>query len=148
MLRVPRDRQVAGSEAQRLSRRRLIGAGGAVGSVSLLAAACAPQQRKSSSTATTAGGAVKRGGTLTTVANSGAIPGQDFDVHGATASATNIQPLFAVMHSGLLRLKVGDGYKYTDRSIEELSRQPGNNRIVRPWSSTCGRRQLFTTSRR
>jgi peptide/nickel transport system substrate-binding protein len=103
-------------QPHKLNRRRLmLSAGGA----SLLLTACAPKRAKPGSGGPVAGGgAVKRGGTLATVANSGAIPGQDFDVHGATANATNIQPLFAVMHSGLLRLKVGEGFKYTDRTIE------------------------------
>lgn len=107
---------------QRLSRRRLLLSTGitSAGAASLLAG-CGPRPGKTGSRTSTGGapaGAIKRGGTLTTVANTGAIPGQDFDVHGATANATNIQPLFAVMHSGLLRLKVGEGTPYTDRTIE------------------------------
>jgi peptide/nickel transport system substrate-binding protein len=102
----------------RVGRRQLI----ASASLSALAIACGsqPSSRSGGSSAATGAqaGTPKRGGTLTTVANTGAIPGQDFDVHGATANATNIQPIFAVMHSGLLRLKVGGDYKYTDRTVE------------------------------
>jgi peptide/nickel transport system substrate-binding protein len=101
----------------RVNRRRLLAVAGA----GALAAACGskPNSGTSGSSASgSSGGNIKRGGTVTTVANTGAIPGQDFDVHGATANATNIQPIFAVMHSGLLRLKVGGNYKFTDRTIE------------------------------
>lgn len=99
-----------------LSRRGLIASAG----VTAFAAACGAKPAGPASSGSKSGtaGAVKRGGSLTTVANTGAIPGQDFDVHGATANATNIQPIFAVMHSGLIRLKVGGDYKYTDRTIE------------------------------
>ena len=107
----------------RLSRRRLIASAG-LGSAATAAllAACGAKNAKTGG-GTAAGGAaatgpIKRGGTVTTVANTGAVPGQDFDVHGATANATNIQPLFAVMHSSLLRLKVGGNYSFTDRTIE------------------------------
>ncbi|HTE83706.1 MAG TPA: ABC transporter substrate-binding protein [Dehalococcoidia bacterium] len=101
-----------------VSRRRLLASAGATA----LAAGCGsrpgPPASRGSSSGSGAQGGVKRGGSLTTVANSGAIPGQDFDVHGATANATNIQPLFAVIHSSLIRLKVGGDYKYTDRTVE------------------------------
>src|SRR6266496_5131972 len=104
---------------RRLSRRSLMTYVGA----SVLAGACGsrpgvPASGGSKTGGGTPAGAIKRGGSLTTIANTGAIPGQDFDVHGATANATNIQPILAVMHSGLIRLKVGGDYKYTDRTIE------------------------------
>jgi peptide/nickel transport system substrate-binding protein len=117
----PLSRSLPRSGASRLNRRRLLAAAGA-GAVTT-AAACASKPNAgnsgaASSTGGASGGNAKRGGTVTTVANTGAIPGQDFDVHGATANATNIQPIFAVMHSGLLRLKVGGNYKFTDRTME------------------------------
>lgn len=124
MLQTKREYRNSSAGLRRSSRRRLLlSAGVASAGASALLAACAPRPGKPASGGSTsaggaAAGAVKRGGTLTTVANTGAVPGQDFDVHGATANATNIQPLFAVMHSGLLRLKVGENYKYTDRTIE------------------------------
>lgn len=104
---------------QCLTRRTVVGSAAA----SALAVACGAKPGTPSSSGSKAGngaaaGGVKRGGSLTTVANTGAIPGQDFDVHGATANATNIQPIFAVMHSGLIRLKVGGDNKYTDRTVE------------------------------
>jgi len=110
--------------AGQLRRRRLLGFAGltSVGTAALLAG-CASKAGKpaaggSASSRASSTGPIKRGGTLTTVANTGAVPGQDFDVHGSTANATNIQPLFAVMHSSLLRLKVGGNYSFTDRTIE------------------------------
>jgi peptide/nickel transport system substrate-binding protein len=103
-----------------LNRRRLLVSAGSATLAGAYLAACgsSPGKSKSGTGGATSSGAAKRGGTLTTVANTGAIPGQDFDVHGATANATNIQPILAVMHSGLLRLKVGEGYRYTDRTVE------------------------------
>ena len=88
-------------------------------------ASCGGNAVKSRSDATAAGSqgeTVKRGGTLTTFRQGS--PAEGFEPFGARSQSADAQPLFAQVYSTLLRLKLGQPYKYADRTLEgELASQ-------------------------
>lgn len=118
-----------------LSRRRLLASAGATGVVTVdaLLTGCAGSGAHSS---TRTGGqtgspAAKRGGALTAFTTA---PSEDLEPHGARSNAAASQTLFTLIHSGLLRLKLGDQYKFADRTMEGVLasgwEQPDNQTFV------------------
>jgi peptide/nickel transport system substrate-binding protein len=103
----------------RLNRRRLL-AGGAAATGTALLAGCGAKPAKTGSTgaASVSGtaGAIKRGGTLTTFITSPSS--EDLEPHGVRSESASTQPMLALVYNGLLRLKLGSQYSFTDRSVE------------------------------
>jgi peptide/nickel transport system substrate-binding protein len=106
---------------QRLSRRRLLYSAGATGIATAgLLAACAGNTHRSGNTRQTAGanaGPIKRGGTLTVFGGT-APPSEEMETQGARSNSAAAQPLFALIYSGLIRLKVGGQYTFTDTTLD------------------------------
>lgn len=105
-----------------VSRRGLLSAAAVTWATGVAAlAGCGSRGNKTASGGATAGGAapggaIKRGGTLMTFLTSASS--DDFEPHGFRSESANTQPLLALVYSGLLRLKLGDGLKFTDRTME------------------------------
>ncbi|HTE84740.1 MAG TPA: ABC transporter substrate-binding protein [Dehalococcoidia bacterium] len=102
----------------RLSRRRVLAGAGAAGAGMALAG-CG--SRGSSSGAKSTGqaptGTAKHGGTLTSFRMN--PPSEDLEPFGTRSESTDAQiPLFENIFSGLIRVKLGQPYKYADRTLE------------------------------
>ncbi|HTE86026.1 MAG TPA: ABC transporter substrate-binding protein, partial [Dehalococcoidia bacterium] len=109
----------AGSRTmRRISRRRALAAtGSAALGASALLAACATRSSPGGSSGQSSGaGAAKRGGTATGFFTSPSS--EDLEPYGVRSESASTQPMLALVYSGLLRLKLGTQYSYTDRSME------------------------------
>ena len=103
-----------------LSRRRLLASAAAAsaGGTALLAG-CAAKSTKSTSigpSSRSGSTAIKRGGTLTAFFTSPSS--EDLEPHGVRSESASTQPQLALAYNGLLRLKVGGQYSFTDRTVE------------------------------
>src|SRR5947209_5412760 len=101
-------------QSDRLTRRRLVATGAVTTAGSaLILAGCSSRSRQSSAPNAGAGG-IKRGGTITAFINSPSS--EDLDPYGVRSESASTQPLMALVYNGLLRLKLGGGISFTDRT--------------------------------
>jgi peptide/nickel transport system substrate-binding protein len=102
----------------RLNRRHLLAAAGA-GAGALALAGCGSRASSTGdkSSGQVSAGAPKRGGTLTSFRMN--PPSEDLEPFGTRSESTDAQhPLFENIFSGLIRVKLGQPYKYADRTLE------------------------------
>jgi peptide/nickel transport system substrate-binding protein len=100
----------------RLNRRRLMATGAATAAGSaLIVAGCSSRARPSASGSPGAGG-IKRGGTITAFITSPSS--EDLDPYGVRSESASTQPMLALVYNGLMRLKMGAGIAFTDRTME------------------------------
>ncbi len=106
--------------ARRVSRRAVVSAGAGGAGVALLAA-CGSKGSSTksggSTSSSSASGQPKRGGTLSLFLGSGGNT-EDFEPHGVRSEGASTQTVLSLIYNGLLRLKVGGGIAYTDRTVE------------------------------
>lgn len=121
---MPGSLQNQGQYIGRLNRRRLLARAGAAGA-GLAAVGLAGCGSKGSIGAKSAGtpaagsggaGAIKRGGTLQSFRQFS--PPEGLEPFGTRSESADAQPLLALIYNGLLRVKLGQPYKYADRTLE------------------------------
>lgn len=93
------------------------GAGAAALGLGGMLAGCAARPAPGrSSGASGAAGTAKPGGTVTGFFTSPSS--EDLEPYGVRSESASTQPMLALVYSGLLRLKLGPQYSFTDRSME------------------------------